>query len=109
MDTRQAKQTTRGNLFDAIILYIHKKRTAIPLRNLVFFTRQLATMFSAGLTIEKSLNNLLYEEGNRKFKKVIAELLNDVKRDDKVRLFGIRLSHLSDNMNEQKLLSSYIV
>ncbi|OQX92901.1 MAG: pilus assembly protein PilC [candidate division Zixibacteria bacterium 4484_95] len=80
VDTRQAKQTTRGNLFDAIILYIHKKRTAIPLRNLVFFTRQLATMFSAGLTIEKSLNNLLYEEGNRKFKKVIAELLNDVKK-----------------------------
>jgi type IV pilus assembly protein PilC len=80
VDARQAKQAARGNLFDAIMLYIHKKRTAVPLRNLVFFTRQLATMFSAGLTIEKSLNNLLYEESNRKFKKVVAELLNDVKK-----------------------------
>lgn len=80
VDARQAQRVSRVNLFDAITLYIHKKRTAVPLKNLVFFTRQLATMFSAGLTIEKSLNNLLYEEGNRRFKKVVAELLNDVKK-----------------------------
>jgi len=80
VDARKAQAEKRGNLFDAITLYIHKKRTAIPLKNLVFFTRQLSTMFSAGLTIEKSLNNLLYEEGNRKFRKVVAQLLNDVKK-----------------------------
>lgn len=80
IDARQVQERTRGSLFDAISLYIHKKTTAVPLRSLVFFTRQLATMFSAGLTIEKSLNNLLYEEGNRKFRKVVAQLLNDVKK-----------------------------
>jgi len=80
IDSRQAKTEGHISLFDAISLYIHKKRTAVPLGSLVFFTRQLATMFSAGLTIEKSLNNLLYEEGNRKFKKVVAQLLNDVKK-----------------------------
>jgi len=80
VDSRQATAEKRGSLFDEILLWIHKKRTAVPLNSLVFFTRQLATMFSAGLTIEKSLNNLLYEEGNRKFKKVVAELLNDVKK-----------------------------
>ena len=80
IDARQSKGEGHINLFDAISLYIYKKRTAVPLRSLVFFTRQLATMFSAGLTIEKSLNNLLYEEGNRKFKKVVAQLLNDVKK-----------------------------
>ena len=80
VDSRQAKDETRIGLFDAITLYIHKMRTAVPLNSQVFFTRQLATMFSAGLTIEKALNNLLYEEGNRKFRKVVAELLNDVKK-----------------------------
>jgi len=80
IDVRQVQDRARHSLLDAISLYIHKKTTAVPLRNLVFFTRQLATMFSAGLTIEKSLNNLLYEEGNRKFRKVVAQLLNDVKK-----------------------------
>jgi type IV pilus assembly protein PilC len=80
VDSSQARSGRQSNLLDAILLYIHKKRTAVPLTNLVFFTRQLATMFSAGLTIEKALNNILYEEGNRKFKKVVAEMLNDVKK-----------------------------
>lgn len=80
VDARKAREKERRSLFDAIALYIHKKRTAVPLKNLVLFTRQLATMFSAGLTIEKSLSNLLYEEGNRKFRKVVADLLNDVKK-----------------------------
>lgn len=80
IDARHAMQEAHGTLLDAIAMYVHKKRTAVPLRNLVFFTRQLATMFSAGLTIEKSLNNLLYEEGNKRFKRVVAELLNDVKK-----------------------------
>jgi len=52
VDTRKVQEKERRSLFDAIALYIHKKRTAVPLKNLVFFTRQLATMFSAGLTIE---------------------------------------------------------
>jgi type IV pilus assembly protein PilC len=67
-------------LLDEIALYVHKKRTAVPLNTQVFFTRQLATMISAGLTVEKSLNNLLYEETQKKFKKVVAQLLNDVKK-----------------------------
>ncbi len=79
VDSRQ-EQDKGGSLFDAISLYIYRIRTSVPLAALVFFTRQLATMFSAGLTIEKSLNNLLYEEGNKKFRKVVAQLLNDVKK-----------------------------
>ena len=80
VDSRHKKDGDRGNLFNAITLYIYKKRTAVPLNSQVFFTRQLATMFSAGLTIEKALNNLLYEEGNRRFRKVVAQMLNDVKK-----------------------------
>jgi type IV pilus assembly protein PilC len=80
VDSRKAEVRKRKGLFDEIALYIHKKRTAVPLRTQVFFTRQLATMISAGLTIEKSLNNLLYEETQKRFKKVVAQLLNDVKK-----------------------------
>ena len=80
VDSRKADAGKRRGLFDEVALYIHKKRTAVPLRTQVFFTRQLATMISAGLTIEKSLSNLLYEETQKRFKQVVAQLLNDVKK-----------------------------
>ncbi len=80
VDAGTAASKKKVSLFDEISLYIHKLKTSIPLGTLVFFTRQLSTMVSAGLTIEKSLNNLLYEESQKKFKKVVAQLLNDVKK-----------------------------
>ena len=78
IDAGKAEAAKKKTLVDEIGLYIHKLRTAVPLGTLVFFTRQLATMVSAGLTIERSLNNILYEETQKKFKKVVALLLNDV-------------------------------
>ena len=43
-----------GPFLDRLSLKLEKLKTRIPLKTLVFFTRQLATMFAAGLTIEKS-------------------------------------------------------
>lgn len=80
LDTKLTDAAKKRGLMDEIALFIYKLRTQVPLGTLVFFTRQMATMFSAGLTIEKALNNLLYEESNKKFKKVVAQLLNDVKK-----------------------------
>jgi len=80
IDAGKAEAGKKRTLIDEIALYVHKLKTSVPLGTLVFFTRQLSTMVSAGLTIEKSLNNLLYEEGQKKFKKVVAQLLNDVKK-----------------------------
>ena len=80
VDSKVAEAGKQRGLMDEISLFIYKIRTRVPLNTLVFFTRQMATMFSAGLTIEKALNNLLYEESNKKFKKVVATLLNDVKK-----------------------------
>jgi type IV pilus assembly protein PilC len=37
-------------------------------------------MFSAGLTIEKSIVNLLQEEKNLRFRKVLAQIANDLKK-----------------------------
>ena len=47
---------------DRFYLSLEKIKTRIPLSVLVFFTRQISTMFSAGLTIEKSLHFLTLEE-----------------------------------------------
>lgn len=72
----------QGNLslFEKVLLTIHKIRTGVGLRTLVFFTRQMSTMFSAGLTIEKSLSNLAKEEKSNKFRKVLDKLTNDIKK-----------------------------
>jgi len=80
------KSSTEGafrgkmSMFDKLMLTIYKIRTGVSLKTLVFFTRQLSTMFSAGLTIEKSITNLEKEEKNKKFKKVLLEISNDIKK-----------------------------
>lgn len=68
------------SLFDKLMLQIYKWRTGVGLKTLVFFTRQMATMFSAGLTIEKSISNLHKSEKNKKFQKVLAKIASDIKK-----------------------------
>ena len=70
----------RMSLFDRLMLTIYKWRTGVSLKVLVFFTRQLSTMFSAGLTIEKALSNLEQGEKNQKFQKVLRRLANGIKK-----------------------------
>jgi type IV pilus assembly protein PilC len=78
----QVEGAFKGNmsLFDKLVLAIHKIQTHIPLSTLVFFTRQLATMFSAGLTIEKAISNLEKEEKHKRFRKVLITISNDIKK-----------------------------
>ena len=59
---------------------IERLKNHVPLNALVFFTRQLSTMFSAGLTIEKSIANLMVEEKHHRFRKILAKLGNDIKK-----------------------------
>lgn len=68
------------SLFEKVMLAIYKFRTGVSLTTLVFFTRQMSTMFSAGLTIEKSLSNLAKEERNKRFQKVLIKLSDDIKK-----------------------------
>jgi len=77
-----AEGSFRGkmSLFDKLMLQIYKWRTGVSLKTLVFFTRQMATMFSAGLTIEKSISNLEKSEKNKKFRKVLTKIANDIKK-----------------------------
>jgi len=66
--------------FERLNLSIEKYKNRVPLTTLVFFTRQLATMFAAGLTIEKSLFFLAQEEKNKRFQKVIADIEANIRR-----------------------------
>lgn len=68
------------SLSDKIMLSIYKWRTGVSLKTLVFFTRQLSTMFSAGLTIEKSITDLEKAEKNAKFAKVLRRLSDDIRK-----------------------------
>ncbi len=59
---------------------VEKIKNRIPLTSLVFFTRQLSTMFNAGLTLEKAISFLSKEEKHRTFRKVLIDIENSVKK-----------------------------
>ncbi len=69
-----------GPFLDRLSLSIEKLKNRIPLTTLVFFTRQLSTMFSAGLTLEKSIFFLSQEEKHPKFKKILGSIDKNIKR-----------------------------
>ena len=50
-----------GPFMERFNLSVDKFKNRIPLTNLVFFTRQLSTMFNAGLTLEKAITFLSKE------------------------------------------------
>ncbi len=76
----EGKFKDRVSMFDKIMLAFYKLRTGVRLKTLVFFTRQLSTMFSAGLTIEKAITNLEKEEKSKKFSKVLKKISDDIKK-----------------------------
>ena len=69
-----------GPFLDRLSLSVETIKNRIPLTTLVFFTRQLSTMFSAGLTLEKSIFFLSQEEKNKKFKKILGSMDRNIKR-----------------------------
>ncbi len=69
-----------GPFIDEINLSIERLKNRIPLSNLVFFTRQLATMYSAGLTLERSIHSLAAEEKHSRFKKVLNSVGENIRK-----------------------------
>ena len=63
-----------------LALAFERFKNKVPLNILVFFTRQLATMFSAGLTIERALFFLKSEEKNKRFKNALEKIEDNVKK-----------------------------
>ena len=69
-----------GPFLDEIQLSFEKVKNRIPLSNLVFFTRQLATMFSAGLTLERAIQSLAIEEKHKKFKSILTNVSSNIRK-----------------------------
>ena len=69
-----------GPFLDRLSLSIEKIKNRIPISILVFFTRQLATMFSAGLTIERAMYFLSKEEKHPKFKKILINIEESIRK-----------------------------
>ena len=69
-----------GPFIDEINLSIERFKNRIPLSNLVFFTRQLATMYSAGLTLERAIKGLASEERHPKLKKVLTNVGENIRK-----------------------------
>ena len=69
-----------GPFLDEINLSFERLKNRIPLTNLVFFTRQLATMFAAGLTIERSVQGLAADEKHPRLKNVLNKVVQNVRQ-----------------------------
>ena len=69
-----------GPFLDEIQLSFEKFKNSVPLSNIVFFTRQLATMFSAGLTLERAIQSLAGEEKHKKFKKILNSVSENIRK-----------------------------
>ena len=69
-----------GPFLDEIQLSIEKIKNRVPLSNIVFFTRQLATMFSAGLTLERAIQSLAAEEKHKKFKRILISVAENIRK-----------------------------
>jgi type IV pilus assembly protein PilC len=82
---RKIGETSQVTVLDKINLAFERVKQHIPLRSLVFFTRQLSTMFSAGLTLEKAIGNLAMAETNKKFRRTLEAVNSEIKR-------GVQLS-----------------
>ena len=69
-----------GPFLDELQLSIEKAKNRIPLSNVVFFTRQLATMFSAGLTLERAIHSLGAEEKHKKFNRILTSVGANIRK-----------------------------
>ncbi|MFA7330108.1 MAG: type II secretion system F family protein [Candidatus Delongbacteria bacterium] len=76
----KADQVQRVTVLDKINAAMENLKNHVPLKVMVFFTRQLSTMFSAGLTLEKAIGNLAREERNKKFKRTLMGVHMEIKQ-----------------------------
>ena len=112
-----------GPFLDEIQLSIEKAKNRVPLSNIVFFKRQLATMFSAGLTLERAIQSLGAEEKHRKFKKVLNSVSDNIRKGlnlseslarhpgvfNTLFIAMVKAGEVSGNLNEiLEQLSSYL-
>ena len=71
-----------SNLFDELdekFELLKEKLTKVTLTDLIVFTRQFSTLYSAGIPVLTSLDRLKSQSLNPKFRKVLTEIVEDVR------------------------------
>lgn len=68
----KAKSISQGNFLDK---FLHR----VSFNDVVSFTRQLATMISAGLVLSEAIDILQEQQENKTFKKALEEISRDIK------------------------------
>ncbi len=71
-----------SNLFDELdekFELLKEKLTKVTLSDLIVFTRQFSTLYSAGIPVLTSLDRLKSQSLNPKFRKVLAEIVEDIR------------------------------
>lgn len=71
---------------------------SVPAKEMVLFSRQLATLIGAKVTILQSLRILLDQVTNARLKKVIGELINSIESGNSLSLSVARYPHLFGNV-----------
>lgn len=66
----KAAESTHIKFFDRFV--------SIPLKEKMIFTRNLAVMVSSGLTVSRAVRNLSIQTRNKKFKKILMNVYDDV-------------------------------
>jgi type IV pilus assembly protein PilC len=67
---KEASQTSGVKFFDWLL--------TIPLKERMIFTRNLSVMIASGLTLSRSISNLTLQTRNKRFRKMLAQIFEDV-------------------------------
>ncbi len=67
-----------GSLYDRLNESLLSMQSKVPLKDIVFFTRQMTTFLNAGVGIAKSIKNISVAQKNLVFKKILEELYDDI-------------------------------
>jgi len=80
LDEQEEGWGALGPFIDELSLAFVRLKNRVPLKNLVFFTRQLSTMYDAGLTLERSMASLAHDQTHSRFKKTLTKVSGDIKK-----------------------------
>lgn len=80
LDEQEEGWGALGPFIDELSLAFIRIKHHVPLKNLVFFTRQLSTMYDAGLTLERSMASLAHDQTHKRFKKTLSKVSSDIKK-----------------------------
>ncbi len=75
----QVRKASKHGIAESFQAWLQKTKTAVPAKKVAFFTRQLATMFAAGMTLEKSVTTLGYHEKHKRFKSILDAVQKSIR------------------------------